>query len=163
MWNTHAIAYHHDTDKVVFDKFLLQYPQLAGSVSQQTFVNYKPFWLRPAKWLTCRCPKCYEIEAFYKAYTRVVHDWHEEDARSKGFTNARPEGSSLDLEEETHCWQCRLHNPFYELQPSPSPAVNLEKLYNLAMCERSRNFTAETSRECAHGLLCIACWGSVSD
>ncbi len=118
LWNTHDIAYLHESDKAVFSDVIKQNPHFESMFSFATFCKYKPFWLRPHDWLTCKCPKCYELEGFLKAYNRKILDWHKElDAKNKeldGEALSQPAEELVHLSvEQDMCLQCKEHNPRY--------------------------------------------------
>ena len=133
----------------MYQRMISESPYLANCVSFSTFLKYKPYWLRPAKWLTCACPKCYEIKCFNKTYARVVPLWHAQDAKDKVFNNTRPPDVAPDRDHETYCWHCRMHNPLHASQPSPS--TDLNALFKMSVCEAGGNISPESARTCAHG------------
>ncbi len=150
LWNTHDIAYLHESDKAVFSDVIKKNPHFESMFSYATFCKYKPFWLRPHDWLTCKCPKCYELEGFLKAYNRKILDWHKElDAKNKeldGEALSQP-AEELDLSvEQDMCLQCKEHNPLYGCPNS------LTALYKLCVCAHAVSFGPETVQACAQGL-----------
>ena len=151
----HAIAYLSMTDREKFVRFLEKHPFLTNHVSQSTFYKYKPYWLRPTKWLTCKCPTCTEMEGLYATYARVVPLWHANDAKAGTFDNTPPASvATVDRPAETFCWHCRLYNPLHASGPD-IPAVadrGLEKLYRASVCSHGLSFDAKTTRDCAHGI-----------
>ena len=147
IWSTHEIAYQREGDRVLYAKLIHEMPYLANCVSYSTFRQHKPYWLRPAKWLTCECPSCYELKCMHKTYARVVPVWHEQDAKAKLFVNPRPSNAPTDSPEttETYCWTCRLHNSLYSVG-------DVSELFKIAVCQHAHTFSAESSAACAHGM-----------
>jgi hypothetical protein len=126
VWNSHEIAYLSDTDEELFSRFLETHHDLRSSVSLSTFKKYKPYWMRRNKWLTCKCPKCHEIEQFLDSYKRKHKQWHE---------------LKLDSGECT----CANNNPLHEFSGGK------DELFELAVCAHARTFSGESSLLCAHG------------
>ena len=157
LFNEHPIAYLNITDREVYLNLLKspEYSYLSNFCSFSSFVRYKPFWLKPAKWLTCQCPKCLEIKDLYATYTRAVRSWHLNDAKAGVFANPRPiKAQSLDGVADTYCWHCRLYNPLHNSLPSP-PSIaegGLDHLYAISVCANGVEFDAKSKPECANGL-----------
>ena len=121
-WNSHDIAYLSDTDTALHERFCQQFPHLRSGVSFSSFKKYKPYWMRPHKWLTCKCPKCYEMECFLKAGRRKFVQWHD-----------------------GKCAACSSGNPLWGFKGG------LHELYELAVCDTAHVFSSETTLDCAHG------------
>ena len=113
VWDKRSIEYINDTDEEKWRMFQRDHWEKLPWVSKATFMRWKPFWLRHAKWLSCACPRCYEIKCFQKTYARIVPEWHRQDAAAKIFENPRPGDAVPGPDDGTHCWHCRSRNPLF--------------------------------------------------
>ena len=149
------VMYVSKSDASIWADFCTEHECLRQWVSRSLFLNNKPFYLRPHKWLTCKCPTCHEIQCMLDTFVRNVPAWHKQALRN-GASNRRPPDTSLhDNSTETHCWHCRIHNPLYRNLASPSftqavdGATGLDALYELCVCKHAVNFGPESTLECA--------------
>ena len=53
--------YTAKADSAIWADFCDDHPNLRQYVSRSVFMGAKPFYLRPHKWLTCKCPLCHEM------------------------------------------------------------------------------------------------------
>jgi len=164
-YDSHNVMYTTKPDDAYWADFTQTYPHLVPWIARTTFLKHKPFWLKPHKWLTCKCPMCHEIDCFLKAFVRLSPTWH------KGVKpNVRPTAASSRFDDgaaETHCWHCRLSNPLYRNLACPSfitgdldkqGGSGLDALYRLCVCDHAYHFgpgsssaCASASDMCAHG------------
>lgn len=140
--------YVTDTDRALFSYFLTENGHLESSVSFSTFYKYKPFWIYPHKWLTCKCPKCLEVESFFTDYKRKVQGWHNKSrtCSANRTQNPRPGDMSSGAPPE-NCLHCKDHNPMYTL----GAGSGLEDLYRISVCAHALILDSKTSHSCAKG------------
>ena len=152
VWQTHNKAYLYDSDEEKWKLFQVEYPHLLRFVSRATFIANKPYWLRPAKWLTCMCPKCHEIKDFARTFAKAAPLWHAEDAERGKFENTAPDGQE-GVHPAPHCWKCFQHNPLYGGEPDPLKHFpeQAEALYRMSVCAHAANLDAQATVECADG------------
>ena len=55
------VMYTAKADSAIWADFCDDHPNLRQYVSRSVFMGAKPFYLRPHKWLTCKCPLCHEM------------------------------------------------------------------------------------------------------
>jgi hypothetical protein len=164
-YDSHNVMYTVKPDDAYWADFVQTHAELVPWVSKTTYIKHKPFWLKPHKWLTCKCPSCHEMDCFLKAFVRNAPAWH----KLARLANARPANTAHLGESagETHCWHCRLYNPLYRSLAVPSfvsgdlnkqGGSGLDALYRLCVCEHAHKFDAQstlacaaTMEECSHG------------
>ena len=156
-YNSANVMYTTKSDAAIWADFVEEHPVWVQWVSQSAFNKLKPFYLKPHKWLTCKCSSCHEIEGFLEAFVRNVPVWHKQAIKNGNIINSRPPGTDHleDGASETNCWHCRQHNPLYRSLASPSFVTTVEcgsgldALYQLSVCEHAVKFGAESTMKCA--------------
>ena len=171
----HPIGSCQKSDPDMYESFCKAHPHLIHYVSPSTFLKYKPYWMRPAMWMTCRCPKCLEMEEILKYLLRNTANWHIQDRRAGRFQNSRPPDAD-PLSSEPHCWTCTQHNPLYAGKDGPDNCkytlfiivlvnyscvyliVGLDELYRISVCSAGSEFSSSSTKAfaashdtCGHG------------
>ena len=138
-WNEHQFGYVRESMEQAYVMFMREYPEHQDMIGFSSFKKYKPYWIRPHTWQTCKCPKCTELEEMTKIYLHQVPLWHQQDQAVSTASSRTP---------TVQCSHCKQFNPLSDL----SLQGGLDALYRMSVCEHAVDFGTESTPECAHGV-----------